>query len=415
MPHNVYELMQQRLSVESLGLVRRAGELAAARGVEIYLVGGVVRDLLQGRASSDLDLVVAGDAIELARTLAAETGGKLVVHRRFGTAKVRCGNLAIDLAMARAETYSRPGALPRVRPGSIDDDLARRDFTINAMALRLSSGEPGEMVDPFGGQKDLDDKLIRVLHHRSFVDDPTRMMRAVRYEQRFGFRLEPATERLLRRDVTRLGTISGDRLRHELDLILGEERPENALLRAGEMGLLSRVHYALQAGRWLPPMFERARDVAPTALPALYYALMTSRLNVGECVDLITSLKMPAAVARAVLDSARLRERLPELDEPGLRPSAACALLEEYRPVSVLACAIAEKRKARQKLLLLYLTEWRDVHPELDARALLEAGVPAGPRMGDIFLKLRNAKLDGKIESREDELSMVRRWLSRGR
>ncbi len=195
MSRDVISQLEQRLSPESLALIQKAGALAAERRLGIYLVGGVVRDILLGRANSDLDLVVEGDAIKLAESLAGELGGRLVVHRRFGTAKIRTRNLTIDLAMARAETYARPGALPTVRPGSIQDDLARRDFTVNAMALRLDPGSFGKLVDPFDGRKDLENKLIRILHDRSFIDDATRMLRAVRYEQRFGFRLEASTEK----------------------------------------------------------------------------------------------------------------------------------------------------------------------------------------------------------------------------
>lgn len=412
---SVLSQVEGGLSAESLAQVRQAGDLAAARRVAVYLVGGVVRDMLLGRSSTDLDLVVEGDAISLAEALARQTGGKLVAHRRFGTATVRDGRQTVDLAMARTETYARPGALPQVRPGSIRDDLARRDFTINAMALRVRPNGFGRLVDPFSGRRDLKAGLVRVLHDHSFIDDATRMLRAVRYEQRFGFCLEALTERLLRRDVARLRAVSGDRVRHELDRILDEERPERALLRAGELGLLSRVHPALRAGRWLAALFERARDAAPTALPALYYALMTSRLSVGECTDFIASLKTPAAVSRTVLDSALLRERLTDLDQPGLPPSAICALLEDYQPLSVLACAIAEKRQSRLELLRRYLTEWRQVRPALDARALLDAGAPPGPRVGLMLEELRHARLDGKIESREDEIARVRRWLSEGR
>jgi tRNA nucleotidyltransferase (CCA-adding enzyme) len=224
MAGNTSTRLEKSLSAESLALIKMAGQLAAERRLGIYLVGGVVRDILLGRANSDLDLVVEGDAMGLAESLAGELGGRLVVHRRFGTAKIRTGDLTVDLAMARAETYARPGALPTVRPGSIQDDLARRDFTVNAIALRLDPGSFGKLVDPFDGQKDMESKLIRILHDRSFIDDATRMLRAVRYEQRFGFRLEPSTESLLRQNVAMLRTISGDRTRHELELILKEDR-----------------------------------------------------------------------------------------------------------------------------------------------------------------------------------------------
>ena len=407
--------MQQHLPEEALALVREAGALAAARCVELYLVGGVVRDLLLGRASSDLDLVVEGDAIGLAEALAKQAGGKLVLHRRFGTAKVRLVRQAVDLAMARAEAYARPGALPTVRPGSLHDDLARRDFTINAMALRLSPDGRGELVDPFGGRKDLEEGLIRILHDASFIDDATRMLRAVRYEQRFGFHLEPSTEKLLRRNAGMLDTISGDRQRHELDLMLKEERPEKALRRAGELGLLARVHPALKADGHLESLFVKAREAAPGAAPDLYYALVTSRAPLPDCRDLTTRLKMPASVSRAIMDGARLRELTPSLEEPGLAPSAVCRLLRDFSPASILAGAIAADSALVRERLDLYLTRWRHVRTTLDGDALLKMGVPSGRRLGRTLQALQDARLDGKIESRQDEIGLVQRWLSRGR
>ena len=414
MSRNVINQLEQRLSPESLRLVQKAGALAAERRLGIYLVGGVVRDILLGRANSDLDLVVEGSAIELAEALTGEIGGRLVVHRRFGTAKIRTGDLTVDLAMARAETYARPGALPTVRSGSIRDDLARRDFSINAMALRLAPGSFGNLVDPFNGQKDLEEKLIRILHDRSFIDDATRMLRAVRYEQRFGFRLETSSENLLRRNVSMLRTISGNRIRHDLELILKEERPEKALKRAGDLGLLGEVHPALKGDGWLKTMFEKARESATPSSPALYFALLTDRFNEPECEDFAAALKMPGTVSRVIRDTARLRERLPWLDEPDLPPSAVHGLLQEYSPTSVQACAIAVDSALIQERLNLYLTHWRYVRTALDGGALQKLGVRSGHKLGEMLRSLKDAKLDGKIESREDETELVQRWLSQG-
>ena len=415
MSRDVITQLEQSLSPESLHLIQKAGELAAERRLGIYLVGGVVRDVLLGRANSDLDLVVEGNAMGLAESLAGEVGGRLVVHRRFGTAKIRTGNLTIDLAMARAETYARPGALPSVRPGSIQDDLARRDFTVNAMALRLDPASFGKVVDPFDGQKDLESKLIRILHDRSFIDDATRMLRAVRYEQRFGFRLEATTEKLLRQNVAMLGTISGDRIRHELELILKEECPEKALKRAGDLGLLGEVHPALKSNGRLRKTFEKAREVASPPTPALYFALLTYPIGVRDCEDLIARLKMPGTVSRVILDTARLREQMPLLDAADLPPSAICESLQEYSPTSVQACAIAADSALIQERLDLYLTRWRHVRTALDGSALQKLGVPSGPRLGRTLKALHRAKLDGKISTREDETELVQRWLSQGR
>jgi tRNA nucleotidyltransferase/poly(A) polymerase len=205
MAGNTSTQLGKSLSPDSLRLIQKAGALAAERRLGIYLVGGVVRDMLMGRASSDLDLVVEGG--RRPGRISGQKWWPPCRHRRFGTAKICTENLTVDLAMARAESYARPGALPTVRPGSIQDDLARRDFSVNAMALRLDPGSFGKLVDPFDGQKYLESKVIRILHDGSFIDDATRMLRAVRYEQRFGFCLEASTERLLRQNVAMLGTI----------------------------------------------------------------------------------------------------------------------------------------------------------------------------------------------------------------
>ncbi|MFQ5925400.1 MAG: poly(A) polymerase, partial [Dehalococcoidia bacterium] len=176
--------MQERLPQELLSFLRLAGEVARTQGQKLYLVGGAVRDLILGRPNLDFDLVVEGDAPRLARQLARSSGEKVVVHRQFGTAKFHRGDLSIDLVTARSETYARPGALPKVEPGEIGDDLFRRDFSINAMAIALSPPSFGELVDPYRGRIDLEHRLIRILHQRSFIDDATRILRALRYEQR---------------------------------------------------------------------------------------------------------------------------------------------------------------------------------------------------------------------------------------
>lgn len=415
MSRSIINRLERCLSPESLALIQKAGALAAERRLGLYLVGGVVRDIYLHRTNSDLDLVVEGNTVELAELLAGEVGGRLVVHRRFSTAKIRAGDLTIDLAMARAESYARPGALPTVRPGSIRDDLARRDFTVNAMALRLDPYSFGKLVDPFKGRQDLDSGLIRVLHDRSFIDDATRMLRAVRYEQRFDFRLESVTERLLRRNVSMLADISGDRIRHELELIVGEERPEKALERAGSLGLLTEIHPALKSDGWLQRKFEKAREVASPPAPSLYFALLACRFSEPECEDLLARLKMPGIASRAVRDTVRLWKRTSSLDKPDLPASAVCDLLREYSLTSVQACCVAVESALVRERLNLYLTRWRHVRTGLDGAALQQLGVPSGPRLGRMLKALQDAKLDGRIETREDETELVQHWLSQGR
>jgi len=406
--------LEQRLPSEPLNLIRVAGELTRELGLGLYLVGGVVRDLLLGRATFDLDLVVEGDAPRLANLLVERRGGQVVIHRRFGTAKLRYQDLSIDLATARAETYAHPGALPTVSPGSINDDLLRRDFTINAMAIHLDLDNFGKLVDPFGGEKDLEHKLIRILHEKSFVDDATRMLRAIRYEQRFDFQLETTAEQLLRRDLSRIHTVSGDRVRHELELILKEEQPEKPLQRAGELGLLQEIHPPLKGDGWVKEKFPQARSVTYPPPLGLYFSLLVYHLSQKEGEDFIARLRIPRVTARAIRDSLRLKENLPPLTSPDLSPSATYRLLQDYSPTSILACAIASDSSLLHQRLHLYLNKLRYIKTSLNGKALQQLGIPPGPRLGEILRLLHEARLDQKVKTREEEVELVRLWLPQG-
>ena len=230
-----------------------------------YVVGGFVRDIIIGRPGADFDIVVEGDAIHLAGTLVEKFGGRMVSHSRFGTAKWyldrTCKELTdlipplrdnpvnhkdfpdhLDLITARTEFYEHPTALPTIERSSIKLDLHRRDFTINTMAIRLDGRHYGELLDHWGGYNDLKKGIIRVLHSLSFIDDPTRTLRAVRFEQRFNFKIEQRTQDLMIEAAGQLKAITGERIRHEFDLILAEEKAALMLQRLHELNLLSNIH-----------------------------------------------------------------------------------------------------------------------------------------------------------------------------
>ena len=406
--------LEQRLPAEYLNVIRAAGELAGELGLGLYLVGGAVRDLLLGRPNFDLDLVVEGDAPKLANQLAQREGDEIIVHRHFGTAKLRRKKASIDFATARAETYAHPGALPTVHPGSIEDDLYRRDFSINAMAVHLDLDNFGKLVDPCGGEDDLKNKLIRILHEKSFTDDATRILRAIRYEQRFGFKLEPTTAGLLRRDLSMLRTISGDRIRHELELILKEECPEKILRRAGELGVLKEIHPSLKGDAWLEEKFHQARSINRSPPIALYFSLLVYHLSQEEGEDLVSRLSIPKTTSQVIRDTIRIKEILPSLADPGLLPSAIYRLLEGYRPLSIMANALASDSALIRPRLHLYLNKLRYVKISLDGEYLKQMGIPPGLRLGEISRALHDAKLDQIVKTREEEEKLVHRWLSQG-
>ena len=414
-PLNLTHRINQHLPPYLAELTRQVGEVAARQGLPLYLVGGVVRDLLLGRPTRDIDLVVEGDAIGLAEHLLAMLDGRITVHPRFRTASLRWNNWRLDLATARAETYSRPGALPTVTPGSLADDLRRRDFTINAMAVYLRPERYGQLIDRFGGRTDLAQGLIRVLHDASYVDDATRIWRTLRYEQRLDFQIEERTLAALRRDLDYLRTVSGDRIRRELELVLREAEPEKVLRRAEELGVLARLHPALRADEWLADRFRRARQVCGDTppSPALYLALMAYRLGEGDITTLASYLKLPRALARVMRDSAAIRLRSRTLGTPGLRPSRTYAVLHGYAPVAIQAAGLASDSPDIARNINLYLERLRYIRPTLNGDDLLALGVPPGPAVREVSERLRAARLDGRVSTRRGEESLVRRWLQR--
>jgi len=390
-----------RLAAEALAA------LAVQRGEQAYLVGGSVRDLLLGRPHVDLDVAVEGEAIALARQLAEMRKGRVVAHQAFGTASVELASSRIDLAQTRAETYSRPGALPAVRPASIEEDLRRRDFTVNATALRLTPPGAGELLDPHGGRRDLRRRLIRVLHDESFRDDATRMLRAVRYEARLRFRLEEETERLLRRDVAYLDAISGARLRAELVAMCFEKDLGKMLARCQELGILGSIHPCLRFDESGAAALERAREERSAPWDEVCLCLLCQHCDEGDVEALVRRLAPSKRCERALVDSVRLYRQMASLQEPDAPPSRITELLELLSPAPVWALALREDDALVAERARRFLREWRYVKSFLGASALRRLGIPAGPELGKTLHRLRAARLDGITQSREDELALL--------
>lgn len=387
-------------------VVECVARIARDLGSHSYLVGGPVRDQLLGASATDLDITVEGDAVAVATRLAAELSGSLTVHPRFGTATVTIGSLAVDLVTARRETYRSPGALPDVQPGNIRDDLTRRDFTINAMAIPLPDLD-AQPVDPHGGRDDLSTGTIRVLHPGSFRDDPTRILRAVRYAARFGFRIEPETALAMSQALAgrAMGTLTGDRIRHELERILLEPDPSAAFRLADEYGVLGGIHPSLSASH-IPGAGDAA--IAPmTWLSALVWPL-----SPDQGAALCARLNAPSDWARVIGDTARVRGAVPELhgsDADDLKPSRVCALLDGLAPDALRGAMLMVGGDTAERIRR-YLSEWWSVAPRLRGNDLLALGVPAGPSVGEALRELRRARLDGETASVQDEETIARRW-----
>ena len=318
---SVKELMEASLPPGLLELLRRIGQVAAEMGHPLYTVGGFARDLLLNRPNFDVDFVVEGDAVILAQKLAREFGGRVRPHRRFGTAKwirdekafaegkplADGAPASIDFATARTEFYEAPTLLPIVERSSIKLDLHRRDFTINTLAIRLDGQHWGELLDFYGGRKDLEEGIIRVLHSLSFIEDPTRILRAIRFEQRFGFTIEPRTAELMMEAVDLIPRVSGPRIRHELELILLEEQPEKVLRRLHEIGVLREIDQELGWDERIAEKFAALRRALqalpepPASVERLYFTLWVYNLMPAAHKRILDRLRLTNATAKLLL------------------------------------------------------------------------------------------------------------------
>ena len=391
---------------------------AAAMDMPCYIVGGFVRDLLLGKPVNDLDVIVEGDAIKFGKTLVKKFGGKLTTHDKFHTAiwhlpstfdpsagsGQRLQPSTLDLITARKETYQHPGALPTIQPSMIDDDLRRRDFTVNAMAVRLDGDHFGELLDPLNGQADLEKGIVRVLHPRSFIDDPTRIFRAIRYEARYSFNLEPSTLNLINQEsLTVISRLSGERIRHELDLIFEEKNSSQMIQRAGSLGVFEKIHPDL-------PMFDPAYsdfldmdpilDISASRI-AMGYMLWLMDLMEAEIMSIAERLNFTSDLTYSVWAVSQLKKSLPFLVNS--KPSVWTYALEKLPELSIYVVYLV----SREKALLDYLSMWRHVKPHTTGNDLKARGLPSGPRFGEVLSQLRAAWLDGEVKNAEEEKELL--------
>lgn len=427
-------LMTEALPAGQLDLLRRAGEVAHELGYPLYVVGGFVRDLLLSQPNFDMDLVVEGDAIRLTQELVHRLGGRLRSHRRFGTAKWilpdGIGRAdkelpdSLDFVSARTEFYEHPTALPTVERSSIKQDLHRRDFTINTLAVRLTPDRWGELLDFYGGRKDLDDGVIRVLHSLSFVEDPTRILRAARFEQRFMFVIEPRTEELISDALDLLDRVSAERVRHELELILAEAEPERALCRLQGLGVLRKLHDALFCDEWFSAKAAELRmtwaqvrnresmtpppmAIAADAAPRLHLALLLYRLPREAAVAVVDRLHMRRTYRERALEVVELAPRVAVLGRNDVTPSQIAAALDESSAEARLVLRVASDDWLVRQRLDLYQRRLRNIRSSIDGDDLVRLGIPRGRIYRQILERVRAARLDSEVRTRQEEEALA--------
>ncbi len=427
--HALMDRLENALPPSRLSLLKLVSSEAENRHDALYIVGGFVRDLLLGAPSVDFDLVVEGDAIGLAQALVSRYGGRISSHRRFGTAKwhldLQTEGLkkaigpdlpsqndlpeTLDFVTARTEFYTHPTALPSVQRGSIKLDLHRRDFTINTLAIRLDGPYFGQVLDHWGGRRDLEEGKIRVLHSISFIDDPTRILRAVRLEKRLDFEIEARTLALLTRAVPLLDRVSGERIQHELETILDEQKFSGILLGLHDRGLLSAIHPHLTWDPWLEERFDFTKRFDPPDswnLQAemeghdLLLGLWLFRLDQVYAEEICQRLRLPLSSRDDVLQANELGRRLTgEMKYEA--PSDFVALFDPYTEEALVITWLG--LDAARKAIDEYLTKWRHIKPLSSGEVLREMNLPQGPQYGRILWAIRAAWLDGEIANADEE------------
>jgi len=425
---NYRDALESRLPKRIKDILKTAGMIGDDMGINVYCVGGFVRDLLLQVKNFDVDLVVEGDGIEFAQRLAETLGGRARSHERFRTAVVVLPDgFKIDVATARTEYYEFPAALPKVERSSIREDMYRRDFTINTMAICLNAQRYGEMIDYFGGQQDLEQGLIRVLYNLSFVEDPTRIIRAIRFEARYKFRIEPDTLQMARYAVQRrlLRHLSYKRIRQELILILEEKDPVPALRRMEDIGvwqyvlpevdLNEKMRYTLsRVPRVLGWLAER--ELGTGVRPwVVYMEVLCSQLDQSKLQSVIDRFHFDRKTAQSLARIRDVMELARNFQRNEQMPfSQLDLLLRDYSMENIVFFLLCLEREWAWEKAVKYLELVRDVKVEMNGNDLKRMGIKPGPLFKVLLDKLRAARLDREVTSYEDEVKLVRKWMEDG-
>lgn len=414
-----------RLEPEQAEILRAIAAQSRVSGVPAYLVGGAVRDWLLASASiDDLDFSVDGDSVAFARALCAAHGGELAVHEKFRTARWIRHGASVDIAMSRAEEYSRPAALPNVRPAPIEVDLRRRDFSVNAMALRLTDEQ---IVDPFDGRGDLERRLLRGLHEHSFIDDPTRMLRGARYAARLGFAFDDATAAAMRRGVPHLRALSGERIKYDLELIFQDRDPAAALTTLRELGAFAALGAPTPDPDKILRRFTRvAEALGPDAadlfdvdslglsearlLTLAGWGALTYAMGQLAAVRWLETVPFEHDVREALVSLGALSTLSAASFEA---PHSRCsALLREFGGPALFVGWLFDGVERKRTAMRREWNEWRRVRPFIGGDDLRARGVPPGPRYKVLLDALRDLHLDGVNVSRADEERELARLLA---
>jgi tRNA nucleotidyltransferase (CCA-adding enzyme) len=407
---NVASLMESGVESDALLVLRAVAEAAEECGVEPYLVGGLVRDMFVGAAASpDLDVTLVGATSHTFDNIACRVGGEIAKRSQFNTVGMKVGKYGFDLIMARAESYPSPGSLPVARPGTLEEDLDRRDFSVNAMAVSLSAANWGRLRDPQNGLRDLRNGTLRALYTDSFRDDATRILRAARYASRLSFQLSPETKDAILGSVGFISKISPARMRNELERVFLESDAASALGLLSAWRALFAISPALEyeADAW-SLYSERTDGLSRRGRIAVGYGILGAGMSVTGPASVAARLMPGARARRALRESAGLVARIDGGEFDGAANSAVAEALDALSELGVMGCAIARAGSPIGGRLEEYLRVHRPLRTILTGDDIIALGIPRGPEVGRIQRRLRAARQDGLIESREEEEAFVR-------
>ena len=408
---NLTQLLSTKSPVEHQQIFNLCRELSEtiAQVESVYVVGGGVRDLILGREPVDADISVVGDAGAFSGALAGRLGAARPTESEFLTFKITLGNTSegatsIDVVTARAETYPEPAALPDVVPSSIKDDLERRDFTVNSMGISLSDSDWGNLVDPMNGLGDIMRKRIRVLHDASFIDDPTRLFRAVRYAVRLDFSIDSTTKSLIDDSLGKVDRLSGARLRNEFELMLGEPKRVEILHEAEDLGLLAAISPGLRIGSRSLEVMESG---ASTRFEDLL-ALSTFGLTQDEAEQVAKRFDGPEMWTKTIRGNPELADLVAVLDRSDIRRSEVAEILDSVPLQSIRAYIAAGPPLPRRDRMIEYIDKIRFERPEITGDDLIAAGIEEGPVIGQLIDIVRRARLDGQVKTKQEELDLAK-------
>ena len=414
----------KNLSKEIQDLIRLCGDIAKKNNLRAYLVGGLVRDLILNVDNSDLDIVIEGDGIKFAEQLASHLGAKLIAHKRFGTATIAVKpGLKLDIATARSEIYPYPAHLPIVKAGSLKDDLFRRDFTINAMAISINFSDFGSLIDYFSGRDDLAAKKIRVLHDLSFIDDPTRILRAIRFQQRYNFKIEPHTLSLLEDALKQksLEKVGPQRVRDELILMLKEKNPIKEIRRLDQLAgfafinkkaaLSSKIYSLLNSARkrinWFNKAYPGHRQLDTWLI---YFMALIDKLSLREAEDICNKFALRKGEKIRILNFKNTEGRLSlGLDKKGIPSLEIFHKLEPLAYEVIILLLAKYKTKNLLKNIKVFFKVLNGTRIHISGGDLRGLGLEPGPGYRKLFTKVLEAKLDGKVSTKAEELELIKK------